>query len=56
MRPWGPSTVGEMLNEFSVAELALADMVRLNANHGFEPGLTLTDVRVQVAEAEEPRR
>jgi alkylation response protein AidB-like acyl-CoA dehydrogenase len=35
--------VGEMLNELSVAQLALADMIRLNDDHGFKPSLALTD-------------
>lgn len=33
---------GEMLNELTVARLALADMIRLNDDHGFTPSLALT--------------
>jgi alkylation response protein AidB-like acyl-CoA dehydrogenase len=29
--------VGDMLNSLTTAQIALADMVRLNANHGFSP-------------------
>lgn len=35
--------VGEMLNALTIAQLALADMVRLNDNHGFTPTLDLAD-------------
>jgi acyl-CoA dehydrogenase len=32
---------GELLNAFTIAELSLEDMVRLNDNHGFAPGIDL---------------
>ena len=35
--------VGEMLNALAIAQLALADMVRLNDNHNFTPTLELGD-------------
>jgi len=31
------ATVGDMLNSLTTAQIALQDMVRLNANHGFAP-------------------
>lgn len=34
---------GEMLNELTVAQLALADMIRINDDHAFTPSLALTD-------------
>jgi len=37
------SVVGEMLNELTIAQMALADMIRINDNHGFTPSLELTD-------------
>ncbi len=36
------SAVGEMLNTHTVAELALADMVRINGEYGFRPGQAIT--------------
>jgi len=36
------SAVGEMTNALTVAELAVADMVRLNAEYGFTPGIANT--------------
>lgn len=35
--------VGELQNAFTVAELALADMIRRNDNHGFTPSIGLVD-------------
>jgi acyl-CoA dehydrogenase len=35
--------VGEMTNALTIARLALADMIRTNANHGFAPTLDLAD-------------
>jgi len=35
------AVVGEMLNELTIAQLALADMIRMNGNHGFTPSLEL---------------
>ena len=35
--------VGEMTNALTVAQLALADMVRMNDNHRFTPTLELAD-------------
>ncbi len=35
--------VGEMMNALTVAQLALADMVRMNDNHRFTPTLELAD-------------
>ena len=32
---------GELLNTFTVAELAFNDMIRRNANYGFDPSLDL---------------
>lgn len=32
---------GELLNAFKIAELSLEDMIRLNDNHGFTPGIDL---------------
>jgi alkylation response protein AidB-like acyl-CoA dehydrogenase len=37
------SIVGEMLNSLTIARLALADMIRMNDNHGFVPSLELTE-------------
>lgn len=36
------STVGEMTTALTVAQLAVADMVAMNGNHGFRPGLERT--------------
>jgi acyl-CoA dehydrogenase len=36
------SVVGEMLNAHTVADMALTDMVRINAEYGFRPGHTTT--------------
>jgi len=36
------SVVGEMLNELTIAQMTLADMIRMNDNHGFRPSLELT--------------
>ncbi len=37
------SVVGEMTNALTVAQMALADMVRMNDNHRFTPTLELAD-------------
>jgi alkylation response protein AidB-like acyl-CoA dehydrogenase len=34
---------GEMLSALTVARMSLADMIRLNGNHGFEPTLAMAD-------------
>ncbi len=36
------SVVGEMLNELTIVQMTLADMIRMNNNHGFSPSLELT--------------
>jgi alkylation response protein AidB-like acyl-CoA dehydrogenase len=36
------SVVGEMLNELTIAQMTLADMIRMNNNHGFTPSLEFT--------------
>jgi alkylation response protein AidB-like acyl-CoA dehydrogenase len=35
--------VGEMINALTIAQVTLADMVRINDNHGFTPTLELAD-------------
>ncbi len=35
--------VGEMLNKMTIARMAVAEMVRLNGNHGFNPSLENTN-------------
>lgn len=39
--------VGEMMNTLTVAQMTLADMVRLNNNHRFKPNLTLADAMLR---------
>jgi acyl-CoA dehydrogenase len=37
------SVVGELRNALTTAELALEDMIRLNDDHGFKPGIELVN-------------
>lgn len=49
--------VGEMVNTLTVARITLADMFRLNDNHGFQPGMATTnDIFIRKAIATEAVR